>query len=215
MVNYKYLIFDIDGTLTDSKEGILNSFKYALLKYGIKCDNVPLDIVGPPLKDSFMKLFNFSEKDAIDAVAFYRERFLKHGITQENRLYDGIYELVYDLKNKGYILITASSKPEEQCKIIMDYFNLSKHFDAVFGASLDSSRASKDKVIEYAISKMGIKDKNDAVLIGDTRYDLIGAKKVGIDAISVSYGYGEKEELKEYESIAILDSVNDLRNYLL
>lgn len=215
MVNYKYLIFDIDGTLTDSKDGILNSFKYALSKYGIKCDRVPLDIIGPPLKDSYMKLFNFSEKDAIEAVAFYRERFLKHGITKENKLYDGIYELVCDLKNKGYTLITASSKPEVQCKIIMDYFNLSQHFDAVFGASLDSSRASKDKVIEYAISKMGIKDKNDAVLIGDTRYDLIGAKKVGIDAISVSYGYGKKEELEEYESIAVLDSVNDLRNYLL
>lgn len=215
MLKYKYLMFDIDGTITDSKEGVQKCFNYGLEKLGIKVDYKGLEIIGPPLVDSYMNLFNFSKDDALKAVEFYRERYLKCGITEENKLYEGIYELLKDLKNKGYILITASSKPEAQCKIITDYFDITKFFDAVFGASLDSSRASKDKVIEYALKEFGITNKDEAVLIGDTHFDLMGAQKNGIDAIFVSYGYGDKEETDKYKSVAVLDTVEELRRYLL
>lgn len=216
ITKYKYLIFDLDGTITDSAEGVQKSFNYGLEKLGMKVsDHTKLDVIGPPLKESYMGKFNLNEQDAIKAVSFYRERYKKYGMTLENKLYDGIYELLSDLNNAGYILLTGSSKPEEQCKMILEHFKISKFFDTIFGASYDSSRSTKDKVLEYALSKMNITNKEEVVLIGDTRFDLIGADMVGIDAIAVAYGYGAKDDLKKYKSIYIADTIKDLRRYLL
>lgn len=216
ITKYKYLIFDLDGTVTDSKEGVQKCFAYGLDKMGIKIDNYrSLDVIGPPLKFSYMTKFNMNEQDAVKAVEFYRERYDKYGVILENKLYDGIYELLKKLKEAGYILFTGSSKPEKYCKKIIEHFGLSPFFDTVFGASLDSSRSTKEDVLEYVISQMNIKNKNEAVLIGDTKFDLIGAETVGIDAVAVCYGYGEKEELKKYQSVYIADTVSDLEKFLL
>ena len=120
-----------------------------------------------------------------------------------------------DCKNAGYIVSTATSKPEEQAKTILEYFNIIKYFDLVAGASLDETRSTKEDVLIYTLKKLGVKNKKEVLLIGDTKYDLIGAESVGVDALAVRYGYGTDEELKEYKSVAISDTVSDVRKFLL
>ena len=208
---YKYLLFDLDGTLTDPAEGITNSVMHALRKWGIEVsDRSELYcFIGPPLSASFKKYFGFSESDALLCVDYYREYFRDRGIF-ENRVYDGIHDLLSGLKADGSVLILATSKPEEFAKQILEHFDLSKYFDFVAGASMDESRNKKEDVIAYALEMSGIVDRSEAVMIGDREQDILGAKINSLDSIGVLYGYGDRAEHTAAGATYIAETVEDV-----
>lgn len=195
-MSYNTILFDLDGTITDSKEGIINSVKYSLEKLNVKIEdeNVLLKFIGPPLKDSYAKYFNLDNQTAELAIEKYREYYCDKGIF-ENYVYDGIEELLSKLKEQGKTIIMATSKPHIFANKIVDYFNLKKYFDYISGSETDSTRVKKNEVIEYALKEMDITDLSNVVMIGDREHDIIGAKKNNIDVIGVLYGYGDLEEL--------------------
>lgn len=212
---YKYIFFDLDGTLTDPGIGITNSVAYALDKYNIKVeDKKKLNIfIGPPLQDSFKMFYGFDDEKAMEAVEYYREYFKDKGL-YENEVYPNIYELLEELKRRNKKLVVATSKPEVFTHKILDYFNLSKYFDFVAGATLDGSRSKKADIIRYAIEGLNIENKNDVIMIGDRKHDIIGANQNNIDSIGVLYGYGSIEELKDAKATYIAKEVLDILNYL-
>lgn len=196
MKSYDVILFDLDGTLTDSSFGIKNSIIYALKKYNISVDDLSaLDkFLGPPLHESFKEFYGFDENRAMEATQVYREYFSSKGIF-ENKLYDGIIELLQTLFNTGKRLVVATSKPQQFTDKIMEHFNLSKYFEFVAGSNMDGTRSKKADVIEYALNQCHITDKSKVVMVGDRKQDIIGAKTVGIDSIGVEYGYGDYDEL--------------------
>lgn len=208
---YDIVLFDMDGTLMDSAEGITNSVTYALNKMGIQVEDKKelLPFIGPPLVDSFKKYYRFTEDEADQAVVYYREYFGAGGLL-ENQVYEGIHKLLEHLKNQGKTLIVATSKPENYTNIILDHFDLSKYFDVICGASLDASRRTKIAVIKYALEKAGITDTSNAVMIGDRNFDIFGGQEVNMDTIGVLYGYGSLEELTEAGATHIAETVEDL-----
>lgn len=208
---YDIVLFDMDGTLMDSAEGITNSVTYALNKMGIQVEDKKelLPFIGPPLVDSFKKYYGFTEDEADQAVVYYREYFGAGGLL-ENQVYEGIHKLLEHLKNQGKALIVATSKPENYTNIILDHFDLSKYFDVICGASLDASRRTKIAVIKYALESAGITDTSNAVMIGDRNFDIFGGQEVNMDTIGVLYGYGSLEELTEAGATHIAETVEDL-----
>ena len=214
-MKYKYLFFDLDGTLTDSAEGITNSVEHALNKFGITVDDKSKlgRFLGPPLVPAFMEFYGFSEEDAKQAVVYYRERFSTIGLF-ENRVYDGIPELLTSLKSKGYKLIIATSKPEQFSVRITDHFDLTKYFDCIAGATFDGKIGTKQEVIEYAISKVGISNVSEILMIGDRHHDVEGSRALGIDCIGVLYGYGDRAELEGAGATYIAESVSDIEKII-
>lgn len=194
----KYILFDLDGTLTDSLPGITRSVAYALKAKGIEVENLQTlqCFVGPPLKESFQKYYGFSEEEAGDCVKLYREYYTKTGIF-ENAVYDGIEPLLRRLKEKGAVLLVATSKPEVYAKQILEYFHLDSYFDFIGGAELTETRTAKAEVIRYVLEEMGISDRELAVMVGDREHDVLGAKVEGVSCIGVLYGYGSREELEK------------------
>ncbi len=192
----KYIFFDLDGTLTDPAVGITSSVKYALEHYGITIDDTSRlnKFIGPPLHESFERFFGFSHEQALEAVEIYREYFAPKGIF-ENKVYDGVEDLLSRLQADGYLLVIASSKPKIFVDKILHHFDLMKYFTATFGSELDGTRVKKDEVIEYALRTLSV-SAADAVMIGDREHDMMGADKNGMTAIGVSYGYGSYDELK-------------------
>ena len=198
MKRYDYILFDLDGTLTDPGLGITKSVEYALNHYGITVeDRTELyPFIGPPLIDSFMKYYGFSKEQAVEAVEVYREYFRAKGLF-ENEVYPGVPEMLKALKNAGKTLLVASSKPEEFVLTILQHFGLLEYFDFVGGAAMDETRTKKADVVQYVLQKAGIRDKRRAILVGDREFDVNGAHAEGIDAIAVTYGYGSIEELTQ------------------
>ena len=213
---FDYLFFDLDGTLTDPALGITNSFIYALKYFGIEIPSYEklCSFIGPPLPETFKTQFGFSEEKASEGVKKYREYFAEKGLL-ENSVYPGIPELLSKLKENGKKLVVATSKPEEFSVRIIEHFGLSQFFENVCGSLMDESRSKKDQVIEYAIERNKIKDRSKILMIGDRKHDMIGAKKCGLSACGVLYGYGDFEELKSNGADAIVESVNDLEKFLL
>lgn len=212
----KYILFDLDGTLTDSFEGITKSVQYALLHYDIKVDDLEelRKFIGPPLIDSFKAFYNFNEEESKKVVEKYRERFSKTGIF-ENRVYDGIYELLEKLKAENKILIVATSKPKIFADRIIKHFNLDKYFDDVCGSNLDGTLNDKSEVIAFAIKNNKIKNLEQVIMIGDRKHDIIGAKQNGIESVGVLYGYGSLEELTNEHADYIANDVLELGKILL
>ena len=186
---YKYLLFDLDGTLTDPGIGITNSVMYALRKFGIHVDNREslYRFIGPPLKDSFGTYYGFSDANCDLAIQYYREYFSKQGMF-ENAVYEGIPSLLKQLKGNGKTLIVATSKPEAFSIEILRHFDLFDYFDFVAGASFDESRSKKADVIRYALESCQIHEKSSAIMIGDREHDIIGAIENGLDSLGVLYG---------------------------
>lgn len=211
MKNYRYILFDLDGTLTDPKEGITKSIAYALDYYGIQVDDLDslCKFIGPPLQESFMKYYGFEEEKAKEAVEKYREYFRPHGV-YENKVYDGVEYLLKTLAERGKMIILATSKPTVFAKIILKHFGLEQYFDYVAGSELDGSRVEKGDVIAYALEQAGVTDKTLTVMIGDRKHDIIGAKQNGLDSIGVLYGYGGMEEFQEYGADAVVTTVEEL-----
>ncbi|MDE7107654.1 MAG: HAD family hydrolase [Clostridiales bacterium] len=191
---FKNILFDLDGTLTDSFEGIANSALYALHKMGVTQYNKSnLNFfIGPPLYDSFGRIFDGDEQKVQRAVTLYREYFAECG-WKVNRVYDGVPQMLIQLKDIGKTLLVATSKPELFARRIVEHFDLNKYFVFVAGASMDASRTKKASVIEYAIASTGI-DKADTIMIGDRNHDILGAKQCGLKSMGVLYGYGDLPE---------------------
>lgn len=211
-----YILFDLDGTLTDPGEGITNSVAYALDKYGITVDDRSSlnTFIGPPLHESFQKYFGFSILQSFDAVTKYREYYRDRGIF-ENRVYDGIPELLCKLKNSGKTLIMATSKPTVFAERIAEHYGFRKFFDIIVGSELDGKRVDKAEVIEEALKEAGSPEKSDCVMVGDRLHDIAGAEKNGIFSVGVLYGYGSYEELCKAGANKIIESVSSLSDYLL
>lgn len=210
----KTILFDLDGTLTDPALGITNAVSYALKHYGIdeEYQNL-LRFIGPPLVDSFMEYYGFDQKKAQEAVVYYREYFSDKGLF-ENVVYDGMEDFLAALKNEGYLLAVATSKPEEFAKKILDHFHLSHYFTKICGATMDSSRSKKGDVIAYALDQLKITDPNTAIMVGDRQHDIIGAHQNQLKAIGVLYGYGDEAEMKEYQADYIAKDLKELMTIL-
>ncbi|SHO49187.1 HAD family hydrolase [Anaerocolumna xylanovorans] len=212
----KYMLFDLDGTLTDSKEGITKSLQYALRYVGIEVEN--LDVldrhIGPPLVDGLREIWGLEEEQVQEAVTRYREYFKDKGIFL-NAKYKGIDSLLEALVKADKTLILATSKPEEFARKILAHFDLDRYFEDICGATMDDTRRKKTDIIAYALMKNGIRDKEQVVMIGDRFHDIIGAKENGISSIGVLYGYGSKEELTEAGADAIAGDLAELKEILI
>lgn len=208
----KTILFDLDGTLTDSGEGIINCVIYALERFGLSIP--PREelryFVGPPLHESFIKQGVPPER-AEEAVAVYRERYVPTGMF-ENAPYPGVREMLEELKNEGCTLYVASSKPEWMCIEILKHFDLDKYFEQICGATMDTSRTNKEAVIAYLLELNGHQDR--MIMVGDTKFDVIGAKSHGIPAIGVNWGYGTVEEMQEAGAAGIACNMKALLDML-
>lgn len=208
----KTILFDLDGTLTDSGEGIINCVIYALERF-----RLPIPprqelryFVGPPLHESFVKQGVPADR-AEEAVAAYRERYIPTGMF-ENSPYPGVREMLEALKAEGHTLFVASSKPEWMCVDILKHFELDKYFDRICGATMDTSRTNKEAVIAYLLELNGRSE--NTIMVGDTKFDVLGAKFHGIPTIGVSWGYGTVAEMVESGAAGIAYSMDELLNLL-
>ena len=208
----KTILFDLDGTLTDSGEGIMNCAAYALEHFGLPVpDRVTMRcFVGPPLRDTFMK-FGVSAEQAEEAIRVYRSRYLPIG-RFENTPYPGVYEMLERLKADGHRLYVATSKPEATSIEIMKHFQLDGYFDRICGATFDGTREEKSQVIAYLLSMT--EHTENAIMVGDTAFDVIGAKEHGIPTIGVSWGYGKVSDMEAAGAKAIATSMDELYKLL-
>ena len=208
----KAILFDLDGTLTDSGEGIMNCAKLALQHYGLP---IPSEVelrtfVGPPLYESFVR-FGVPAEEADNAIKIYRSRYIPIG-KFENHHYDGIQDVLEKLKDLGHTLYVATSKPESMSVEILEHFDLAKYFDIIAGASFDRSRSSKEDVIAYLLNQCG--DYEEKIMVGDTAFDVIGAKAHGIPTVGVSWGYGKVEDMENAGAISIAYTMEELFDML-
>ncbi len=216
---YQYLMFDLDGTLTDPREGITRSVQYALRHMGIEeTDLTKLEpFIGPPLLESFTEYYDFSMEQAREAVEYYREYFSVTGVYQ-NRLFDGVPELLADLKSHGKVIATASSKPEPFVRLILEHFQVDAYFDHICGGSMDESRLSKEDVIEELLcSRMRLpkEEWKHVLMIGDRRHDVEGAAKFGIPCLGLSMGFAAEGELEKAGAVLVVDSMEEIRTFIL
>lgn len=214
--SYKILLFDLDGTLSDPKIGITKSVQFALERMGIKVDNLDHlePFIGPPLQQSFSDFYHFSETETHTAITHYRERFSDVGM-YENILYEHIPELLQELRENGFTLVVATSKPTVFAEQILKYFNIHHHFEQIVGSNLDGTRTAKTEIIQYILHQYSNQPKEDFIMIGDRKHDIIGAHNTGIDTMGVTYGYGSLDEITTAGPTFIAESVLELRKYLL
>jgi phosphoglycolate phosphatase len=211
---YRNIIFDLDGTLTNPYQGILNSLQYALrsMNYSPVPSEVPSAFIGPPLQRSFMELFGFNKKQTELAVEHFRVYYGRQGL-YENEVFEGISELLEALHTSGYKLFVATSKLEKYARIILEHFELDKYLDDMAGADY-KGKHTKAELILKLIDQYRLK-KEETVMIGDTHFDIVGAKDVGIESIAVGYGFGEEIQLKSFEPEHFSNSVEELGELLI
>ncbi|MDZ5471239.1 HAD family hydrolase [Bacillus sp. 31A1R] len=213
MRDYKIILFDLDGTLSDPKIGITKSVQYALGKMGVIEPNLDKlePFIGPPLQESFSTIYQFTNEQVSEAIKFYRERFVEKGMF-ENEMYSNIPELLKELKGNGYELVVATSKPTVFAEQILKYFEIEAFFSLVVGSNLDGTRIAKGEIIQYILDQYPEFVKDNFIMIGDRKHDMIGANQVGIDCIGVTYGYGSEEELTRASSTFIVHNELDILN---
>lgn len=211
-----YILFDLDGTLTDSQAGIFGGLAYAL-EHG----NKPIPeidtlrkFIGPPLREGLSTFGGFAEEEIETAMDRYRDYYKEKGYI-ENEPYEGVEKLLSDLKKAGKKLIVATSKPEIMAKKILDHFQLSQYFQDVCGATYDEIRSAKQDVIQYALDQNKITDYSKVIMIGDRKHDIMGAKGVGIASIGILYGFGDREELEQAGADAVVAEVSELYDVIM
>ena len=219
---FQYCLFDLDGTLTDPKEGITKSVQHALKYFGI--EEPDLDrlepFIGPPLKDSFMEFYGLSEEQALKAVEVYRERFAPIGVL-ENEIIPGTGQMLAHAREKGIHLAVASSKPLVFVRQILRHFQIEDYFEVVVGSELDGTRGSKEEVVEEALRQLGILEMDPAdkkslcAMIGDRKFDIQGAIAHGLTGIGVSFGYAGEGELSVAGADMVADTMEQLERILL
>lgn len=215
---YHYILFDLDGTLTDSKEGIFNCLRYAFDKMG---EPTPSEaeltrFIGPPLQDSFMEYCGYSLEKAQKAVAIFRERYVPIG-KFENAAAPGLPELCSRLKERGYILALSSSKPEDMCRQICDHFGYTPSLSVIVG-SPPTGDSSKAQVIRETFRRLGIKEEEKAsvLMVGDRKFDVLGAAECGIDCVGVEFfGYASPGELEAAGAVAVVRTGEELEQFIL
>ncbi len=210
------ILFDLDGTLVNTEEGVDKSVRYTLEKYGMKEPdrNTVRRFIGPLLVDSFQREYGFSREKAEEADLIFRERYETIGLF-ECELFHGVKEALKILKEKGYKISVASSQEEVPCQRILERLGIAEYFDLICGARLKENIGEKAEVLNDALKRLGISDKKEAVLIGDSRYDARGAKEAGIDCIGVSYGFEEDlEEMRKAGVKEIFDTLAQVIEYL-
>ncbi len=212
---YDYYFFDLDGTITDSSPGIVNSLIYALDKLGIReTDRQKLcRFIGPPMIESFQKFYGMTEDESWHAIDLYREYYNDRGIF-ENSVYDGLEDVFCSLRERGKHLAVATSKPLQYAKQIITHFSLDDYFDAIAGAEMDYGRSAKSEVIRYAMDLCGVKDPADVLMVGDREYDVNGAKEAGMDCLGVLYGFGSRRELENAGAAYIAETVEDILQFV-
>lgn len=219
---FDYILFDLDGTLTDSAPGITSCVEYALSKFGIKVEDMAelKKFIGPPLAYSFKTYFGFSDEEAKLATEYYRERFSVTGLF-ENGLYDGVEEMLRELTESGRKLLVATGKPEIYTERILEHFGIAQYFTGVFGNTLDDKRPGKREIISAALDSCPeIRTERDsrganAVMVGDRCYDIEGAKATFLPSIGVLYGFGSREELTAAGADYIAETVDKLKEMLM
>ena len=214
---YQYLLFDLDGTLTDPKEGITKSVQHALRHFGIEVEDPDTltPYIGPPLIPSFMEFHGLSREQAEEALMVYRERFSTVGLF-ENEVLEGVPEMLRSLKEKRRFVAVASSKPEEYVRRILDHFDLLQFFDEVVGASMDEKRSEKKDIIEEALLRMGKASGDKSILmIGDRKHDVEGARLCNLDSLGVYTGFAPEGELEEAGATYVFHTIGEMAAFLL
>lgn len=215
-MKYRYLLFDLDGTLVDTTEGVFKSAQFALSHFGIEVElNKLMPFFGPPLKYSFMNLYKLSESEADEAIRIYLERYEKKGFDESKVFYE-IPELLRNLKNAGYIIGVATSKFEGHAVEMLKKHNIAHFFDYITGANIDETISKKHEVIEESLRRFGISDsRKNVLMIGDMKYDIEGAKKAGIDSFGIYTGTAQKNEHEQAGATYIAYSFSELKSRLL
>ncbi len=217
-MRFRYFLFDLDGTLTDPKEGINKSVQYALGHFGVEEPDLErlTCFIGPPLVDSFMEFYGFDRETALLAQDKYRERFAVQGIW-ENRVLPGVPEMLRRLREAGGRIALATSKPEVFAVQILERFGLAPYFDQAVGSGLDGSLGTKAQVVEEALRRLAVppEERKRAVMVGDRKHDIAGAKACGISSLGVSFGYGEPGELQAAGADITVETVEELERFLL
>lgn len=211
-------LFDLDGTITDPKEGITKCVQYSLKFFGIdepNLDNLEC-FIGPPLHMSYQIYYNFSEKDAFSAVEKYRERYSNVGIF-ECYLYKGIEQVIKTIKDNGGLVGLATSKPEKYAIQLLKHYNIYEYFDCVTGSLMNGNRSDKTEVLQEAFNRMNISNDmySQVVMIGDRLHDITGANNMNIDSIGVKYGYSVEDELEKAGATYIVENTSELNNLVL
>lgn len=211
----RFLLFDLDGTLTDPGEGITNCVRYALEKFGVfpQSREELYPYIGPSLTVMFQQLHHLTAEQAQQALLFYRERFSTVGMF-ENIPYEGVEAMLERLRAEGYRLMVATSKPEEFTVKILEHFGLSEYFDFIGGNTLQEARPTKESVIRYVMENAPAISRENTLMIGDRKYDVIGAHACGLRAVGVLYGYGDREELTEAGADAIATDIMQLEHMI-
>ena len=212
-MSWNYILFDLDGTLTDSREGIIKCICYALeaAKVSIPDEETLLRFIGPPLVEGFQDLAGMEYEAALEATAKYRERYSIVGLF-ENEMYDGIKDVLKELKKQGKKIALATSKPEIYATRILDYFEIGDYFDEVAGATIDGARNTKVAVIEEALLRLGIskEQRSEVLMIGDRKHDILGAKECSIASLGVRYGFAADGELEAAGADFMVSDVEEL-----
>ncbi len=212
----KAILFDLDGTLIDSSEGITKCVLYALEHYGIEEKDIASirRFIGPPLIDSFEKYYGFPREQAREAVEVYREHYHTIGMF-ECSLYPGVRECISALKETGYLIGMASSKPEPSCRKILEHFGILELFDDVVGATLDGKIDTKEEVLLEVMRRWNDLPRENMYLIGDTIFDVDGANRVGIKTIGVSFGFGNVSQMMEAGAVKVCDSMEEVSSFII
>ena len=207
---YDYVLFDLDGTLSDTSEGVTKGVQLALREFGIEEDRSNLRrFIGPPLQYSFTNFYNFNEEQCDRAIKIFRDYYTGGGM-YENTPYEGLHELLDKIRDTGRYLAVATSKLEPAAISVLEHNGLAGHFNDICGATADGARISKTDVLEEFFRRVGNPDKSRVVLIGDTKFDAHGAAEVGIDCVGVLYGFGTREELEAEGVVSIAETVEDI-----
>ena len=211
-----YLLFDLDGTLTNPQEGITKCVQHALRAFQIDEPDLEklIPFIGPPLIQSFMEFYQFTEEQAREAVAVYRERFGTVGLF-ENFPYPGISEMLKQLQAQGKILAVASSKPTIYVRRILEKFELAPYFQVIEGSNLDGTRVDKKEVIAEVLNQLGNPSADQLLMIGDRKFDVIGAREMGFGCAGVRFGFASPGELEDSGAVFIADTVEELHQYLI
>lgn len=213
---YQFILFDLDGTLTDPREGITKSVQYALDKMGIEEPNLASleHFIGPPLYDEFRRCYGFDDAQAKQAVSAYRERFGTIG-WKENLLFTGVPAMLAALQASGKKIAIASSKPTVFVEKILQWFDIASYFDVISGATLDGTVSTKAQVVERALQMLSVADRSEAVLVGDRFHDVEGARLCSVDCIGVTFGFGGYQELQQAGARYIVQDFSQLLDLLL
>jgi len=216
---YRYIFFDLDGTLTDSSEGVFNCLRYALEQMGAPIP--PLEtqrlFIGPPLMESFSTYCRFDEEMCAQAVTYFRKRYMETGKNEVSAV-AGIAEALQHLKDAGKILTVTSSKLHNACCEVVEHLGLAPYFSIIAGSPSDYQLNTKEAVIRRVMKQLELSevDSHEILLVGDRKYDVLGAAAVGIDCLGVTFcGFAPEGELEEAGAIAVVSSPKEMVNYIL